>query len=181
MRARSRAASRLPAAQHRARARRDARRTAPHAGATAALLAANADPNAKNAEGHTPLIEAVLQAQLGSARLLLAWGADPALTLVDEDDGPQTALDLARENDHAELVALLEGAATPAGLARLREEVRPAAAAEGKGAEGAAGAAAAPAPEGPAGTAPEAPASAASTAPPAAPAAPEPKAEAVPS
>jgi ankyrin repeat protein len=41
------------------------------------LLEKGAEPNVLNAQGKSPLIEAVLQRSLGYARLLLAAGADP--------------------------------------------------------------------------------------------------------
>jgi ankyrin repeat protein len=44
---------------------------------TRLLLDKGAEPNVLNAEGRSPLIEAVLQRSLGYARLLLAAGADP--------------------------------------------------------------------------------------------------------
>ena len=64
-------------------------------------------------------------------KLLVAHGADLTLTLVDEDDGPQTALELAKENGQEEVAAALEAAATAEGLAKLMAEmgVAPAAAA----------------------------------------------------
>ena len=69
------------------------------------------------------MIEAVLQEQLEIAKLLVAHGADLALTLVDEDDGPQTALELAKENGHTEIAEALEAAATAEGLAKLKAEL----------------------------------------------------------
>ena len=96
---------------------------AARAAAALVLLQAKADPNARNGEEHTVLIEAVMQGQLGAAKLLLQWGADPALTLDDEDDGPQTALDLAKEAEaDAELIALLTTASTAEGLAKIKAE-----------------------------------------------------------
>ena len=96
-----------------------------HDAAVNQLLQAKADPNARNGEEHTVLIEAVLQTQLTAAKYLIAWGADLSLTLVDEDDGPQTALDLAKENEAEELVTLLESVATAEGLAKLKAEMLP--------------------------------------------------------
>ena len=66
-----------------------------------------------------------MQEQLAVVKLLCAAGADQSLTLVDEDDGPQTALDIARENEQTAIVAALEAAATAEGLAKLVAECMP--------------------------------------------------------
>jgi ankyrin repeat protein len=87
------------------------------------LVRAKADINVRNGDEHTPLIEAVLQEQLATVRALLVLGADRSLTLVDEDDGPQTALELARENELTDIVAAFEAAETPDGLARLAADI----------------------------------------------------------
>ena len=80
-----------------------------------------------------------MQEQLSVVKLLLAWGADRAITMADEDDGPQTALDLAREAERADLVAALEAAETPDGLAKLKAEMLPATDAPAAGGGAAAG------------------------------------------
>ncbi len=58
-----------------------------------ALLAAGADPDARQQGGYTPLMAAGASGDTGIARALLAAGADPALT----NDTGKRAADLARE------------------------------------------------------------------------------------
>ena len=63
-----------------------------------AVLDAGADPNAQQQAGFRPMHEAGTNANRALAELLLAHGADPALT---NDDG-KSAIDFAREKGHAE-------------------------------------------------------------------------------
>jgi len=63
-----------------------------------AVLAAGADPNAQQQAGFRPMHEAGTNANRALAELLLAHGADPALT---NDDG-KSAIDVARDKGHAE-------------------------------------------------------------------------------
>jgi ankyrin repeat protein len=63
-----------------------------------AVLDAGADPNAQQQAGFRPMHEAGANANRKLAELLLASGADPALT---SDDG-KSAIDLARDKGHGE-------------------------------------------------------------------------------
>jgi ankyrin repeat protein len=63
-----------------------------------AVLDAGADPNAQQQAGFRPMHEAGTNANRPLAELLLAHGADPALT---NDDG-KSAIDVARDKGHAE-------------------------------------------------------------------------------
>jgi ankyrin repeat protein len=76
-----------------------------------ALVAAGADPNAKQRHGWTPLHAAAQTGDRAVVTALLAAGADPTLT----HDGGKRAADLAREAGHAELAALLEHAPAASG------------------------------------------------------------------
>lgn len=75
------------------------------------LLAHHADVNARMSEGFTALHEAAQNGDLASVKLLLEAGADPAIAA-----GPKkrTALDVASENGHLDVVALLRLAAVGA-------------------------------------------------------------------
>jgi uncharacterized protein len=82
-----------------------------------ALLAAGADPNAISRASFaqvTPLGTAAFSHSIEVAKLLLAHGADPTLTSAP---GAGTPLDSARANGNAELIALLEAAASATGRA----------------------------------------------------------------
>lgn len=68
-----------------------------------ALIAAGADPNARQQHGWTPLHGAAASGDRAVVEALLAAGADRALAI---DDGRRAA-DLARENGHADLAELL--------------------------------------------------------------------------
>jgi len=68
-----------------------------------ALIAAGADPNAKQRHGWTPLHGAAHSGDRAVVEALLAAGADRSLT---NDEG-RTAADIARERGHADLAALL--------------------------------------------------------------------------
>lgn len=76
-----------------------------------ALVAAGADPNAKQRHGWTPLHAAAQTGDCAVVGALLAAGADPTLT----HDGGKRAADLAREAGHTELAALLEHAPAASG------------------------------------------------------------------
>jgi uncharacterized protein len=67
------------------------------------LLAAGADPNARQQGRVTPLHEAAIIGRLDLVKLLLGHGADSAAV----DDQGRTAADVARERGHAEVVELL--------------------------------------------------------------------------
>jgi ankyrin repeat protein len=69
------------------------------------LLQRGADANVQGTlEGFTPLMTAAAEGLVEVVRLLLAAGADRDL----EDKDGDTALSFARQNGHAEVVALLE-------------------------------------------------------------------------
>jgi uncharacterized protein len=68
-----------------------------------ALLAAGADPNARQGGGFTPLHGAAQNGNRGLVEALLASGADPAAT----SDSNKSARDFAAEQGHDEVVALL--------------------------------------------------------------------------
>lgn len=72
-----------------------------------ALIAAGADPNAKQRHGWTPLHGAAASGDRVVVEALLAAGADPALT---NDDG-KTAADVARRSGHRDVAELIEHAA----------------------------------------------------------------------
>lgn len=75
----------------------------------ARLLRAGADVNARRrGTAHTALMAAASYGEVEVVRLLLAAGADPALRDVEG----RTALMRARENEHAEVAALLQAAMT---------------------------------------------------------------------
>jgi ankyrin repeat protein len=74
-----------------------------HAEIVEVLLAAGAEPNARQQHGWTPLHAAAKNGDLRSLEALLAAGANPALR---NDDG-RSPLDLALEAGHAELAARL--------------------------------------------------------------------------
>ncbi len=76
-----------------------------------ALIAAGADPNAKQRHGWTPLHAAAQTGDRMVVAALLAAGADPAVA----HDGGKRAAELAREAGHAELAQLLEQAPTRSG------------------------------------------------------------------
>ncbi|WP_436771349.1 ankyrin repeat domain-containing protein [Yinghuangia sp. YIM S09857] len=83
----------------------------------AALLAAGADPNAADAHGRTPLHDAVTAAGpdgTEAVRLLVAAGADPHARLDDPKHlrypvRSHTPLEIARELDRTDALALLDG------------------------------------------------------------------------
>ncbi len=75
------------------------------------VLAAGADPNARQNHGWTPLHSAANHGGVEMVRVLLEHGADPALA----NDNGQTALDIARAGKHADVIALLEQRARAAG------------------------------------------------------------------
>ena len=72
------------------------------------LIDANADVNAQNEKGTTALILATYTSSeppfVECIKILLAAGADKAM----QDQFEQTASDYAKEDDHAEAMALLE-------------------------------------------------------------------------
>ncbi|MFN0170238.1 MAG: ankyrin repeat domain-containing protein [Bryobacteraceae bacterium] len=70
----------------------------------AMLLAAGADPNARQQKGFTPLHTAGFEGDRAILELLLSHGADPAART---DDG-KLPEDLAREKGHRELADILE-------------------------------------------------------------------------
>lgn len=77
--------------------------------ATELILARGADPDLRDARGNTVLMGMAFKGHLGPARALLTAGADASIANAEG----QTALTMARQFGHAELAALLEGAAGP--------------------------------------------------------------------
>lgn len=69
-----------------------------------AVLEAGADPNAQQQSGFRPIHEAGSSANRALAELLIAHGANPALSA----DSGKNAIDLAREKGHEEFAAWLE-------------------------------------------------------------------------
>ena len=69
------------------------------------LLAAGADPNARQTAGYTALFSAAAANRRDLAEILIAHGANPSL----QNDFGQTAATFARERNHAELADWLEG------------------------------------------------------------------------
>ena len=67
------------------------------------MLDAGADPNTKDNDGHTALIEAAWRGKTETARLLLEAGADPNI----RDDKNRTALIWAAGFGHTEFMKLL--------------------------------------------------------------------------
>ena len=76
-----------------------------HAGIGALLLAAGADPNARQHGGFAPLHAAAQNGDLALVRALLDHGADPRAR---DDDGRTPAV-MADEKGYTEIAALLEG------------------------------------------------------------------------
>jgi ankyrin repeat protein len=74
-----------------------------HPALVARLLAAGADPDARQEGGFTPLMGAAGAGRADLASALLAAGADPALT----DRHDHTAADHARQHGHNELAERL--------------------------------------------------------------------------
>jgi ankyrin repeat protein len=68
------------------------------------LLAAGADPNARQTAGYTALFSAAAANRRDLAEILIAHGANPSL----QNDFGQTAATFARERNHAELADWLE-------------------------------------------------------------------------
>jgi ankyrin repeat protein len=68
------------------------------------LLAAGADPNARQTAGYTAMFSAAAANRRDLAEILIAHGADPAL----QNDFGQTAATFARERNHTELADWLE-------------------------------------------------------------------------
>jgi ankyrin repeat protein len=81
-----------------------------HLAIATALLAAGADPDARQQAGYTPLMAAAANGDAELTRALLAAGADPALT----NDSGASAADIAREH----------GQDLPAGLAATPRQGR---------------------------------------------------------
>ncbi|HMI90106.1 MAG TPA: ankyrin repeat domain-containing protein [Polyangiales bacterium] len=78
------------------------------------LLAAGADPNAKQQAGYAPLHEAALNGNLPLVEALLAHGADPTLG----NDKGETALELARSKGQLAVASRLEEALAGVGTTK---------------------------------------------------------------
>jgi uncharacterized protein len=68
------------------------------------LLAAGADPNARQTGGFTPIFSAAAANRRDLAKILIAHGADPTI----QNDFGQTAAGFARERNHTDLADRLE-------------------------------------------------------------------------
>jgi ankyrin repeat protein len=68
------------------------------------LLAAGADPNARQTGGFTPIFSAAAANRRDLVEILIASGADPAI----QNDFGQTAAGFARERNHTDLAEWLE-------------------------------------------------------------------------
>lgn len=77
-----------------------------HPKIVALLLEAGAKPNVVQQGGWTPLHATAMHGDETATRLLLTHGADPTLKV----DNGQTAIDMAREKGHTEVVTMLESA-----------------------------------------------------------------------
>ncbi|HLJ50914.1 MAG TPA: protein kinase [Bryobacteraceae bacterium] len=73
------------------------------ADAASLLIAAGADVNAENSDGRTPLFAVAIHGDAALCRLLLSKGAEPE----HRDRASKSALDYARQEGQAEIVALL--------------------------------------------------------------------------
>ena len=80
--------------------------SAGQADTVSALLAQGADPDARDANGQTPLMLAATAGHYETVRRLLGAGAQKNL----KDNDGKTALDLATEHRHMDLVALMREA-----------------------------------------------------------------------
>lgn len=81
--------------------------TSGHIGVVQWLLEHGANVNYRYSAGYSPLLAASANGRLDIAKLLLAHGADPHATTNDGKSG----LDLARERNHPEILALFQARA----------------------------------------------------------------------
>ena len=77
--------------------------------AVAALISHGADVNAREKDGYTPLMKASLWGNAKVVEALLDAGADKELKATSGGGKGKTALDLARDRNKGDVVAILEG------------------------------------------------------------------------
>ena len=76
--------------------------------AVAALISHGADVNAREVDGETPLMRASINGHAKVVEALLDAGADKELKATSGDYEGNTALDIAREYNRGDVVAILE-------------------------------------------------------------------------
>jgi len=74
------------------------------------LIANGADPDAKNLDGITPLMIAADMGHVSIVEALLEAGADKYIESEDIESEGYTALDMAKDGEHSEIVRILEEA-----------------------------------------------------------------------